>query len=68
MNEWIGVDQQRPQHKQRVLFVTKAGEVSFAKDSVDWDDGSMSFWDVATDFWVKGTHWMPLPAPPKEEA
>lgn len=68
MSEWISVDQQRPQHKQRVLFVTKTGEVSFAKDSVDWDDGSVSFWDVVTDLWVKGTHWMPLPAPPKEEA
>lgn len=66
-NKWISVKRQRPQYKQRVLFVTKAGEVSFAKDFVDWDDGSVSFWDVATDLWVKGTHWMPLPEPPKEE-
>ena len=65
--EWIDIKKERPRYKQRVLFVDLAGEVHFATDVLDWDDGHVVFYAPALDRWVRGNRWMPLPEAPKEE-
>ena len=64
---WISIKDRRPEYKTRVLFVDVRGLVFLAIDSVDWDDGRVSFLEPASGLWVQGSHWMPLPEPPKEE-
>lgn len=65
--DWISVKERRPEYKTRVLFVDVRGLVFFATDSVDWDDGHISFLESASGLWVQGSHWMPLPELPKED-
>jgi len=66
-SDWISVKDRRPEYKTRVLFVDVRGLVFLAIDSVDWDDGRVSFLEPASGLWVQGSHWMPLPEPPKED-
>lgn len=67
-NKWISVKRQRPRYKEKVLFADLVGVVHFATDSLDWDDGHVVFYVPALGKWLRGDMWMPLPAPPKEEA
>lgn len=66
ISDWISVKDQRPEYKTRVLFVDESKRVWLAKDSVDWPDGGVSFFEPESGLWVRGTHWMPLPKLPKE--
>lgn len=65
MPEWISVKDRRPEYNARVLFVDEQGKVWLAKGCVDWPDGGVSFLDPESGLWVRGTHWMKLPDPPK---
>ena len=66
LTQWISVKDRRREYKTRVLFVDVRGLVFLAIDSVDWDDGRVSFLEPASGLWVQGLHWMPLPEAPKE--
>ena len=63
--EWISVKRQRPRYEEKVLFADLVGEVHFATDSLDWDDGHVVFYVPALDKWLRGDMWMPMPEPPK---
>lgn len=68
--EWISCEDELPELNQKVLFVAKAehglkymdGEIFAGKyDGNDFDVPMFSMPGVG----IQGTHWMPLPDPPK---
>ena len=62
MSEWISVNERLPEEHQRILIYTDKGLV-IAAHLFDGD------WRCDVGTWIIGkhtTHWMPLPAPPKE--
>ena len=70
MSEWISVEERLPEKKQDVLMYFNSGNMA-----VGWwhdEDEHITFWCAYTDdgFYTDcdymPTHWMPLPAPPKE--
>ena len=56
---WIPVSERLPEQGQEVIVYT--GGV--LKPSVH----PYLFWDASYDSWLRVTHWMPLPEPPKED-
>ena len=76
MIQWISLDEQKPEHKQKGLItdgeiVTAAiADMVSIKHSLNpkplWDGCSFSGYEWEWEFdWKKVTHWAPLPEPPK---
>lgn len=59
-NEWVSVDEKLPKEKQRVIVRCER-----VGTSVGWILWGNWMADIGPDA-GKVTHWMPLPAPPKE--
>lgn len=58
MSQWISVNDQEPDHSDRIISYGKRGVVVIVWDEIwcepfDWTE-------------VKFSHWMPLPEPPSE--
>ena len=75
--EWISVKDQKPAvydhgccNYEILLFVNGFGKTSigycFDDDWADRDKTAVYFNDLVENAWAVGTHWMPLPKPPKE--
>ena len=69
MPQWISVKDRLPDIYQRVLILIR-GRIFISSIEEEYGDeyrdGAIRFWDGDWD-WPEVTHWMPLPAPPKEE-
>lgn len=67
--QWISVKDRLPDIYQRVLILIR-GRIFISSIEEEYGDeyrdGAIRFWDGDWD-WPEVTHWMPLPAPPKEE-
>lgn len=59
--KWISVQEKLPESNDKVLAFTLSGKYAVARY-----DQRRQCWIAAGNLTV--THWMPLPAPPKEEA
>jgi len=62
MSEWISVKDKLPEPMKAVLIISKSTGIPFFDGiAIDWvRDGKFNRFK-------KVTHWMPLPAPPKED-
>lgn len=69
MPQWISVSDRLPDTYQRVLILIR-GRIFISSIEEEYGDeyrdGAIRFWDGDWD-WPEVTHWMELPAPPKEE-
>jgi hypothetical protein len=67
--QWISVKDRLPEIYQRVLILIR-GRIFISSIEEEYGgeyrDGVIRFWDGDWD-WPEVTHWMPLPAPPKED-
>lgn len=67
--QWISVKDRLPDIYQRVLILIR-GRIFISSIEEEYGDeyrdGVIRFWDGDWD-WPEVTHWMELPAPPKEE-
>ena len=64
MSDWISVTDRLPEKETTVWVCTKENEQIGA-----WlEDTGWTANDLNEEYWLSGvTHWMPLPAPPKEK-
>lgn len=61
VQEWVSVEERLPKMWERAIVWTEYGEMGETQY-----DGEHFSWAYDDDF-AAATHWMPLPAPPKEE-
>ena len=72
MSEWISVKERLPDTESNVLVRTKkipglcSAETMMAWKRADEDESWQIAWTYGESLSLPVTHWMPLPAPPKE--
>ena len=66
-NQWISVEDRLPETFQRVLALTADYDLDPVHTLVHFNGARAGFLSVGGKKDKKVTHWMPLPAPPKEQ-
>ena len=66
-NQWISVEDRLPETFQRVLALTKDYDLDPIHTLVHFNGAKTGFLSVGGKKDKNVTHWMPLPAPPKEQ-
>lgn len=64
--QWIPVCERLPEDGQTVLTIDSEGEMNVCFYECEWEGIFQMCGGLVKIFNI--THWMPLPAPPKEEA
>jgi len=59
---WISVNERLPEKMEHVLVFFESGKIRISEITGVYGPDKFSFEGI----YGKATHWMPLPAPPKE--
>ena len=70
MNEWISAKDASPRDGQKVITIDNLGRIETATYHCPWYNPRTPMgaaYESLDGCWRRVTHWMPLPAAPKEE-